>query len=77
MKVEIVGEFIKLGQLLKKLDLIPTGGMAKFFVKSHEIKINNIPSQARNAKIRPGDTVWIDTQVYKIVAKVGANSEKE
>ncbi|WP_275092169.1 RNA-binding S4 domain-containing protein [Metamycoplasma hominis] len=33
MEIEITGEFIKLSQFLKKIDVCPTGGMAKYFVQ--------------------------------------------
>ncbi|WP_369085893.1 RNA-binding S4 domain-containing protein [Metamycoplasma spumans] len=69
MKVEITGEYIILSQFLKKLELCQTGGMAKFFVKIHNIRINDRIAEGRNAKIRVGDTVWIDDNIYIIVAK--------
>ncbi|AWX69619.1 RNA-binding S4 domain-containing protein [[Mycoplasma] anseris] len=69
MEIEIYGEFIKLSQFLKKIDLTSTGGMTKFFIKAHIIKINGKIAEGRNTKIKIGDTVWIDDNVYKIVAK--------
>lgn len=67
MKVKIKGKFIKLGQLIKKLNIIDTGGQAKYFVKSHEIRINNEASAKRNTKVWVNSTVWIDDQVFYIV----------
>ncbi len=67
MKVKIKGKFIKLGQLIKKLDIIDTGGQAKYFVKSHDIRINNEDGAKRNTKVWVNSTVWIDDQVFYIV----------
>ena len=67
MKVKIRGKFIKLGQLIKKLNIIDTGGQAKYFVKSHEIRINNEEGAKRNTKVWVNSTVWIDDQVFYIV----------
>ena len=67
MKVKIRGKFIKLGQLIKKLNIIDTGGQAKYFIKSHEIRINNEEDVKRNTKDWLNSTVWIDDQVFYIV----------
>ena len=67
MKGKIRGKFIKLGQLIKKLNIIDTGGQAKYFIKSHEIRINNEEDVKRNTKVWLNSTVWIDDQVFYIV----------
>ena len=51
MRVKIQGRFIKLGQLIKKLNFTDTGGQAKLFVKTHKIIINNIEGGKRNTKV--------------------------
>ncbi|ENY69767.1 RNA-binding S4 domain-containing protein [Mycoplasmopsis arginini] len=66
MKVEIYGKEIKLSQFLKKLNLCRTGGMAKYFLTIHTVKINDRIANGRNATIRVGDTVWVDDQIYLI-----------
>ena len=68
MEIEIYGNEIKVSQFLKKMGLTDTGGKTKFFIKSHKIVINGEPIQGRNTKIKVGDVVWIDDNVYKIVA---------
>lgn len=69
MKVEIIGQFIKLGQLIKKLNLIDTGGQIKDFISKNEIKINNEKPKGRSTKIFVGSTIWIEDEVYMIVSK--------
>ncbi|MGL5732942.1 MAG: RNA-binding S4 domain-containing protein [Metamycoplasmataceae bacterium] len=67
MKVEIKGQSIRLGQLIKKLNLIDTGGQAKDFIENSNIKINNEKPKGRSTKVFVGSTVWIDDEVYMIV----------
>ncbi|MCP4336910.1 MAG: RNA-binding S4 domain-containing protein [Mycoplasma sp.] len=69
MKIEIKGEFIKLGQLLKKIGKISTGGQAKDFIERNKITINGKKPEGRGSKIKPKDTLWIEEQVYLIVLK--------
>ncbi len=69
MKIEIIGEFIKLGQLLKKLHFIHSGGAAKDYITKNKITINGNEPEGRGSKIRPGDTIWIEDQVYLIILK--------
>lgn len=69
MEIEITGPFIKVSQLLKKLGKAPTGGTAKFFLKIHKVLINGEEAIGRNSKIKIGDTIWIDYNIYKIVEK--------
>ncbi len=66
MEVKIKSEFIKLGQLLKYVDLISTGGEEKIFLASHPVLVNGEIDQRRGRKIYPGDIVVIDQQTYLI-----------
>ncbi len=62
----IKGEFITLGQLLKFLDLVSTGGEEKFFVATHDITFNGEAENRRGKKLRPGDRITIDGEAYQI-----------
>lgn len=62
----IKGEFITLGQLLKFLDLVSTGGEEKLFVSTHDITFNGEVENRRGKKLRPGDKVTIDGDAYQI-----------
>lgn len=67
MDIQIEGVFIKVSQLLKKLNLIDSGGQAKTFLLKNKVTINDLPTQARGAKVRVGDVIWINDNVYKII----------
>ena len=57
--VKIRGDLITLGQLVKYLDLIGTGGEVKDFLARAKIKVNGEPEDRRGRKIRDGDIVHI------------------
>ena len=67
VSVKIDTEYITLGQLLKKESLIATGGEAKFFLHTHEVKVNGEPEDRRGRKLYPGDTVQAEGQEYHIL----------
>lgn len=57
--IQIQEDFITLGQFLKHINLIQSGGMAKMFLSEHEVYINGVQDQRRGKKIRVGDEVEI------------------
>ncbi|QZE12104.1 RNA-binding S4 domain-containing protein [Mycoplasma sp. Ms02] len=69
MRVEITGEYIKLSQFLKKISETSTGGQSKSFLKVNKVTINGKVAEGRSSKIRPGDVIWINDQLYKVVSK--------
>ena len=68
-EVRIRPPFIKLGQLLKYLDLIETGGDEKDFLENVDVYVNNEIDRRRGRKVYPGDEVIINRRVYKIIEK--------
>ncbi|NRD77424.1 S4 domain-containing protein YaaA [Bacillus sp. BRMEA1] len=58
-KIKLDTEFITLGQFLKLADVIPSGGMAKWFLSEHEVVINGEQDQRRGRKLRAGDKIQI------------------
>ena len=68
MNIKIKGEFIKLGQFLKKIGFIDSCGAAKIILNNTNILINGKPPIGRSSKIKIGDTVWVNDKVYFIQA---------
>ena len=60
--VEIRGEYITLGQLLKLADLIGSGGEVKSFLAETSIRVNGELDNRRGRKLRPGDVVAVEGQ---------------
>ncbi|HIU71053.1 MAG TPA: S4 domain-containing protein YaaA [Candidatus Enterosoma merdigallinarum] len=64
--VSVKGDHITLGQLLKKLDIIQTGGEEKAYLAMHDILVNGEKDIRRGRKLRPGDIVEIEGQSYEL-----------
>ena len=64
--IRIQGDFITLGQFLKKVDLIQTGGEEKPYLAMHDVFINGERDIRRGRKLRPGDVVQVENQTFEI-----------
>jgi ribosome-associated protein len=68
-EIAIVGEYITLGQLLKFARIVEEGGMAKSYLASHEVLVNQEKENRRGRKLRPGDVVSLAEGNFKIVSR--------
>ncbi len=59
IEVKIDTEFIKLGQFLKFIGEVQTGGEASFLVQEGFIQVNNDICRERGKKLKKGDLVEI------------------
>ena len=57
-QITIEDEFITLGQLLKRVDLIASGGHAKWYLSEFQVQVNGQPEQRRGKKLRAGDCIF-------------------
>lgn len=64
--VKISTEFIRLGQLVKLLDLVDTGGQVIVYLLSNEILVNGVDEKRRGKKLYPNDVVTLDGEEYRI-----------
>ena len=69
---EIHGDHITLGQLLKELTVISSGGMAKFYLQENPVSLNGVLENRRGKKLFPGDEVTISDIGTYLMIKVGA-----
>lgn len=65
-EIKISSEFITLGQFLKFVDIIESGGEAKLFLSQNDAFINDELDVRRGRKLRPGDKVVILGESYLI-----------
>lgn len=65
-KLTIDSEFITLAQALKFLDLVSSGGQAKFFLIENEIFVNGERETRRGRKLYPDDVIRFENQSYRI-----------
>ena len=69
MKIIINDSSIKVGQLLKKIGAISTGGQAKMFLETNVVKIGDKLVETRGTKINVGNIIWINDDLYQILNK--------
>ncbi|MBL3530601.1 S4 domain-containing protein YaaA [Companilactobacillus zhachilii] len=65
-KFKLETEFITLGQLLKEMGVIETGGQAKWFLRENSVLLNGSPEDRRGKKLRVGDVVVVGDQTFEI-----------
>lgn len=64
--VEIHSCFITLGQFLKLIDLISSGGEFKSFIEENNIYVNDEKEDRRGRKMFKLDIIKINDETYKI-----------
>lgn len=67
-EVSIKTAYITLGQLLKYLSYVGSGGEAKIFLQTREIMLNGELENRRGKKIYPGDIIVIEKEEFLIKA---------
>ena len=55
-------ETIRLGQLLKLVDAVPTGAQVKDVLTAGEVQVNGELEERRGRQLRRGDVVSVDGQ---------------
>ena len=65
--IKVNGEYLELGKLLKIVDVISSGGEAKYFLKENVCYVNNEEEQRRGRKLYPGDIVKVLDKTYEII----------
>lgn len=65
-EITIKTEYITLGQLLKFLSIVGSGGEVKIFLAMNDVYVNGELDNRRGRKVYPGDIVKIDDQEYNI-----------
>ena len=73
-KLIITNDLITLGQLLKELSLISSGGMAKHYLNEHLVLVNDEVENRRGRKLYPQDRVnFIDESLIILIQKEDSN----
>ncbi|MDE1548316.1 S4 domain-containing protein YaaA [Jeotgalibaca caeni] len=72
--VHIDEDFITLGQLLKHVDIISSGGMAKWYLSEYIVYVDQEKEDRRGRKIYPGSVVEVPGEGTFVVQK---NTETE
>lgn len=64
--MSIQTEYIKLEQLLKFAGAVPSGGEAKEHILDGEVTVNGEVCLQRGKKLRIGDEIGFDGEIYRI-----------
>ncbi len=65
-RVVIKESYITLSQLLKAVDIIATGGEAKWFLMENDVFLNGERETRRGKKLYPGDIIEVDGKGYEV-----------
>lgn len=65
-KIDIHTDYITLGQFLKHISLVSSGGEVKYFLKNNTVFVNEIQDQRRGKKLYPNDVVKVLNISYQI-----------
>lgn len=65
--VQIRGEMIRLGQLLKVAGVIDSGGEARPFLAATPVLVNGEPEDRRGRQLRAGDEVGVGEETLRVV----------
>lgn len=66
--VEIAGEMIRLGQLLKLAGAASGGAEAKSIIAGGHVMVNGEPELRRGRQLHPGDVVAVGSHTLRVVA---------
>ncbi len=64
--IKIHTEYITLQQVLKKLNIISSGGAAKYYLSENSVLVNDEPEQRRGRKLYPNDVLVVNNKRYVI-----------
>lgn len=73
MEIRFRGAHITVGQLLKKLDIVSSGGEVKLFLEDQPIHVNGQSESRRGRKLVAGDKVRIGKQIYVLKGEPNAS----
>ncbi len=65
-EIPITTEYIKLESFLKLANAVESGGMAKNFILNEQVSVNGEICTMRGKKLRPGDRVGFDGNMYLV-----------
>jgi len=66
--VQIRGDMIRLGQLLKLAGVLDSGGDVKAVLTAGAVKVNGEPESRRGRQLHPGDLVEVDAEALRVVS---------
>ncbi|MGY3725423.1 S4 domain protein YaaA [Granulicatella balaenopterae] len=75
--VLIEDDFITLGRFLKHVDIISTGGQAKWYLQEYVIFVDGEPENRRGKKLFPGTQVEVPGEGFFIIKQGSEEAVEE
>jgi len=75
--VHIDAEFITLGQFLKHVNLISSGGMAKWFLSEYVVYVDSEKEDRRGRKLYPGMMIDIPGEGTFFIQTTNSETEED
>jgi ribosome-associated protein len=66
-EVQVRGDMIRLGQLLKVAGIAGSGGEAKALLEDGAVQVNGEPESRRGRQLRAGDEVTVAEETVRLV----------
>ena len=67
-EVQIRGDMIRLGQLLKLAGVVGGGGEVKDFLAAESVLVNGEPDNRRGRQLHPGDVVAVGDEELRLTS---------
>ena len=64
LKFKLSSEYIELDNLLKAMNLAPTGAQAKMLILANSVKVNGVIEKRVRRKLRKGDTIEVQGRIF-------------
>lgn len=65
--MEKTAAYITLGQFLKLMDIVQSGGEAKHLIHTFSIQVNGVDDNRRGRKLYAGDKVVVEGISYEVI----------
>ncbi|GEM_PF-4637753 len=67
LEFKLSSEYIELDNLLKRMNMAPSGAQAKALILANSVKVNCVIENRVRRKLRKGDTVDVEGRVVLLV----------
>ncbi|MFT8458806.1 MAG: S4 domain-containing protein YaaA [Liquorilactobacillus ghanensis] len=72
--IQLKSTYMTLGQLLKHIDVISSGGQAKWFLQNNDVLVNGQSENRRGRKLYAGDQVELPNNEIWHLSSTAENS---
>lgn len=67
-EIQVRGDVIRLGQLLKLADIVSAGGEVKEFLATTPVRVNGELENRRGRQLHPGDEIEVGDELIRLTS---------